>query len=128
MISAGGSQWDEFLHTYMDKWKMRTKNWVIDSINDHPVHVVRYESLKRNTTYEVAKMLTFLDVPYSRKNLSTRLRDDFTTFKRNHTSDSFEHYSMSQKEHIRDVLLETIHLAQSANLTSLLQLDEYLQW
>ena len=63
MISAGGSQWDEFLHTYMDKWKMRIKNWVMDSINDHPVHVVRYESQEKHNLWS-SQNANILECPF----------------------------------------------------------------
>ena len=123
---TGGQEWDEFLHKYMEKWKARIKNWVLDSIDHHQVHVVRYEDLKQHISDEMAKMLSFLKIPFSEKELPTRLHDDFTTFKRKHNTDIFEHYSNSQKAHIRTVLLDTIQLAKESNLTRVLRLEEYI--
>ena len=114
------------MHTYMDRWKLRLTNWVINTSDQHPVHVVRYEDLKNNTAAEVAKILSFLNIPYSKEYLQLSLQVDFTTFKRKHVSDNFQHYTSSQKQHINEVLLDTIKLAESANRTNLLRLDEYL--
>ena len=110
----------------MEKWKARIKNWVLDSINSHPVHIVRYENMRSNTTSEVAKMLSFLHIPFNKVTLADKLQNDFTTFKRKHTSDNFEHLSSSQKQHIKSVLIDTIELAESANLTNILGLKDYL--
>lgn len=107
-------------------WKLRLINWVLNSTDDHPVHVVRYEDLKRNAPGELAKMLTFLKIPYRDEELPTRLHDDFTTFKRQHIDDHFEHYSSGQKEYIKSMLLDTIRLVQSVNKTKMLKLKEYL--
>ena len=110
----------------MDKWKLRLTNWVLSPSDEHPVHVVRYEDLKKNTAVELAKILNFLKIPYSDEYLRLSLQDDFTKFKRKHVSDNFQHYSSSQKQHIKDVLFQTISLAELANKTNALRLDEYL--
>ena len=126
LMMAGIPKWNKFLYTYMEMWKSRLINWVLNSTNDHPVHIVRYEDLQKNRPGELAKLLTFLKIPYSDKDLLLSLHDDFKTFKRQHINDHFEHYSRSQKEHIQYVLLDTIKLVRAANKTHLLKLEEYL--
>ena len=109
----------------MERWKSRLRNWVLDS-SRQAVHVVRYEDLQQDVPREVAKMLSFLKIPFSKDELPLRLESDFTTFKRKHTNDNFEHYSISQTEHIRSVLMDTIKLAQEANKSDILRIEEYL--
>ena len=109
----------------MEKWKSRLKNWVLDS-NEQAVHVIRYEDLKQDVPGEVAKMLTFLKIPFHKEELPQRLESDFTTFKRKHTNDNFEHYSTNQTEYVRQVLMDTIKLAQQVNKSDILRIEEYL--
>lgn len=90
------------------------------------MHVIRYEDLKQDVPGEVAKMLTFLRIPFKEEELPQRLESDFTTFKRKHTNDDFEHYSTNQTEHIRSVLVNTIKLAQQVNKSDILRIEEYL--
>ena len=124
-FNVGIPEWDQFLRTYSEKWKSRLTNWVLNS-NKQAVHVVRYEDLKADVPGEVAKMLTFLNIPFNREHLPLRLKDDFTAFKRNHTNDKFEHYSSSQTEYIRTMLMDTMKLAEKANMTDILRIEEYL--
>ena len=123
--NTGIPKWDEFLHNYMENWKSHLKNWVLDS-NNQSVHVVRYEDLKRDIPSEVAKMLTFLNIPFNRDELPLRLDNDFTAFMRKHTGDNFEHYSSSQTVYIRTTLMDTIKLAQEANKSDILRIEDYL--
>ena len=112
----------------MNMWKSRIINWVLKSSDEHPVHVVRYEDLKKDTPGELSKILTFLRIPHTVKDISSRLLEDFTTFKRRHVNDNFEHYSRSQKQYIKSVLLDTIKLTQSTDrsILDIMHLEEYL--
>jgi len=125
LFNTAVPEWDNFLHKYMDYWSMRLKNWVIDSSQDHPVHIVRYEDLTNSTVREVGRMLNFLNVTYDRKELGEKLRKDFTLFKRKHNSDNFEHYSSKQKQYVKSVLLQVIEMAE-VKKAEVLQLNEYL--
>ena len=40
------------LHTYMKEWSTRLRLWVIDQ-DKYPVHILRYEDLKRDTVVEM---------------------------------------------------------------------------
>lgn len=122
---AGIPEWDEFLQSYMGRWKARLENWVLNSHNQ-AVHVVRYETLQQDVIGEVSKMLSFLKIPFIKEELPTRLHGDFTKFKRKHINDKFEHYSSSQTEFIQRMLMDTIKLAQLANKSHVLQIEDYL--
>ena len=124
-IDIGTPEWDEFLQSYMGRWKARLKNWVLDSCKQ-AVHVVRYEDLQRNVPGEVAKILNFLKIPFNKEELPIRLDGDFTKFKRKHTNDNFEHFSSNQTEFIRRTLVDTIKLARLANKSHILQVEDYL--
>ena len=111
----------------MISWMLRLRNWVTDSMQQRrPVHVVRYEDLINDTVKEVGRMLDFLNVNYNKEDLRNKLREDFTVFKREHSSDNFEHYSPQQKLHMKSVLQEAIRMAEQGNKTEILRLHEYL--
>ena len=111
----------------MNSWRLRLRNWVTDSMQQHlPVHVVRYEDLINDTVKEVGRMLDFLNINYNKEDLGNKLRDDFTVFKREHSQDDFEHYSPQQKLHMKSVLQEAIRMAEEGNKAEILRLHEYL--
>ena len=100
-------------------------NWVLES-GDHPVHIVRYENLKRDVAKEVGKMLHFLHIPFNEQELSQRLKSDFNMFKRRHDNDGdFEHYSAKQMEFVRMTISDTMQLVQEYNKTETLKLEDY---
>lgn len=122
--STDSEEWDKSLQSYMQAWKKRIQNWVLEKQMDHAVLIVRYEDLKSNTVKEVERMLTFLQHPFNAEDIPSRLAQDFTTFKRPHDVD-FERYTSSQKLYIESVLLQTIKHAQDSNMTHVLNLEEY---
>ena len=94
---------------------------------NHPVHVVSYEDLQRDTVGEVEKILDFLEFPYSHDELVERLREDYTTFQRPHTNDDFQHFSPEQKANIRTTLLSVMVTAKATGKLNLLTtLNHYL--
>ena len=101
-------------------------NWVL-SDHKHPVHVVNYEDLKRDTVGEVEKILDFLQFPYSHDELAERLREDYTVFQRPHTNDTFEHFYPEQKEKLRTTLLTVMAAAKDSGKADLFHFDEYLE-
>ena len=106
-VLVGIPEWDSYVHVYIEAWKERILNWVLQ---DHAkVHVVNYEVVKRNPLYEVTKMLEFLKVDYvSSDELKKRLSEDFSEFKRPKRKQvDFEHYTPEQKLYIKLVILET---------------------
>ena len=106
-MSLGIPEWDSYVHVYIEAWKERILNWVLQ---DHAkVHVVSYEDVKRNPLHEVTKMLQFLKADYvSSDELKKRLSEDFSEFKRPRRRQvDFEHYTPEQKLYIKSVILET---------------------
>ena len=118
-------KWIKFSGRYFDRWKERTINWVFNN-HSHPVHVVSYEDLKRDTVGEVEKILDFLRFPYSHNDLVERLRQDYTVFQRPHTNDDFQHFSPEQKENLRTTLLTVMARAKACGKSDLFHFDEYL--
>ena len=111
----------------MEKWKVRTENWVLNNDDQkHKVHVVSYEDLQRDTVGEVEKILDFLHFPYNHEELVERLRDDFTTFRRPHSNDGFQHFSPEQKELLRKTITELNATATAVAKANLFHFDEYL--
>lgn len=128
VVHTDSNGWDEFLHTYMKAWVKRIQNWVLKVLPEHPVLVVRYEDLKIDTTREVERMLAFLQLPFSSDQVSQKLEEDFTTFKRVHSDESeFEHYTDDQRDHIKSAILQVVKLAEASNMTHVLRLNEYLR-
>ena len=106
----------------------RIQKWVLQKNAEHPVLLVRYEDLKSNTIREVERMLVFLQRPFDADELSSRLAEDFTTFKRPHyTQNSFERYTSTQRLYMDAVLLQGIEYTQNSNMTHVLKLNEYLR-
>ena len=92
----------------------------------HPVHVVNYEDLKRNTVREVEKILDFLQFPYTHEEVVERLRVDYTDFQRVHTHDDFQHFSPEQKEKLRTTLQTVMTKAKACEKANLFLFNEYL--
>ena len=123
---TGTQKWGSFHDDYLNKWKKRLLNWVL-SDHKHPVHVVNYEDLKRDTVGEVEKILDFLQFPYRHDELAERLREEYTVFQRQHTNDNFEHFSPEQKEKLRTTLLTVMAAAKDSGKAALFHFDEYLE-
>ena len=92
----------------------------------HPVHVVNYEDLKRDTVKEVEKILDFLQFPYSHDEVVERLREDYTDLQRPHTHEDFQHYFPKLKENLRTTLLTMMATANASGKADLFLFNEYL--
>ena len=124
-LHAVNKKWNKFSESYLKQWIKRLNNWVFDN-HSHPVVVVSYEDIKRDTIGEVEKILDFLKFPYSHSELVERLREDYTVFQRPHTNDDFQHFSPEQKENLRTTLLTVMARANSCGKSDLFHFDEYL--
>ena len=124
---AASKDWLHFSNDYLDAWKTRMVSWIIDNnAEKHPVHVVRYEDLQRDTVGEVEKILDFLRFPYTHMEVVRKLNDNYTDFKRSHNHTNFQHFSDHQKNKLRVTLTETWELAKTKDKAELLRLDEYI--
>lgn len=93
----------------------------------HPVLVVKYEDLKRDSKREMLQILNFLQLPFEEEEVSLRLGKDFTTFKRPNLKQShFEHYTGAQNTFMESVILRSIEAARKSNSTLALDLLDYL--
>ena len=125
ILPAVTEKWSIFSGEYLDHWIHRLNNWVFDN-HGHPVHVVNYEDLKKDTVREVEKILDFLQFPYSHEEVVERLKTDFTTFQRPHTHDDFQHFSPAQKEMLQTTLLTVMADAKASGKADLFLFNEYL--
>ncbi len=122
---AGTPEWDSFIAAYMQGWKERIINWLVQ---DHAkVHVVYYEDLLTNKLEEIIKILDFLDIDYgSPEQVQIRISKDFTEFKRPQMKGlSFQYYTLKQTYFIKTVIHDTIELLNREQRT--LELDRYIQ-
>ena len=117
-------EWKGFSKHYLQIWIKRLNNWVFN--NSHPVHVMSYEDLKRDTVREVEKVLDFLKFPYRHNELVERLRQDYIVFQRPHTNDNFQHFSPEQKENLKTALSTVMANARACGKSNLFHFDEYL--
>jgi len=91
-------EWNRFVTQRVERWKILF-SWAINSTDDHPTLVVRYEDLKQNIIHETKRMVEFLGFPYKEKEMEERLAKDFSLFRRRHRK-HFEHYTAKQREHV----------------------------
>lgn len=109
----------------MTLWVERLKRWVLEQTPHHPVMVMRYEDLQKDTVGEVRRMLDFLQV--ASENLPQRLSEGFTTFKRSHGGVEFERYTSKQRLSMKSWLQRAVHLANERNMSHVLKLNDYLE-
>ena len=128
MHTGNCSEWNDFLHGIGPRWKKTIDKWFLDLHSlGHPVMVVRYEDLKRDTIKEVKRMLEFLKFTYDEQSLSKRLAEKASeSFHRNHTNNNFEYYTTEQRRYINSLLQETIQLLKQYQVEHLFNLHEYL--
>ena len=123
---TGIAEWNTFVSEYAKGWKARIINWVLNE-DERPVHVVRYEDLKKDTATEVAKMLDFLGIEYTnRQDIYQRICQGYTEFKRIHTaSDDFEHFTQEERYIIGSAIKDVLIAAKAVNKSHILRLEEY---
>ena len=104
-------------------------NHVIKRKPAHPLLVVRYEDLKRDSVREVQRMLDFLDVKIERDDLVNRLQQNsFSKYRRNHTrSSQFNPYTPSQIRYWNSVISDTEKSLQTNGITNFIPLRSYLR-
>ena len=118
-------KWVEFLREEVPRWQSMMKDWVT-SHGRHAILVVKYEDLKKNATFQVKKILNFLQIPYKKGDVEARLAEGFNSFHRTHKPD-FEHYTPGQRERILRAIKDTIELLNNTRLSHVLDIHDYLQ-
>ena len=78
--------WEKFIKFYLPQWGDYFPLWLpVNRSHDHPIHVVKFEDLKSNTSLEVGRLLNFLGFPYNEEELSKTLKEKI--------SDALQRYS-----------------------------------
>ena len=97
-------------------------SWLRDNKN-HPVLVIRYEELRKNTQRELSKMLDFLHVPFS----TTKL--DKVRWKENDNGDfgNFK-FTDTQQNYVNSVIQKTAEVLSMHSLTKDINLANYFRY
>lgn len=117
------------MKSHTSKWKKIIQNWIIAGVKHKrmKVLVIKYEDLRRNQTAQVQRMLDFLQIKYSMENLESQLSVHYKDFHRKHEENhNFRHFTNYQKSNIVQMIKSTMDEIKHSNLTSLLDLKEYL--
>lgn len=108
----------------MKRWQNTIKHWLISS-SYHPVLVVKYEDLKKNTLCEVQRMLDFLGIKYEEEVLAESLGTGFDAFHRKHPQEEFDHFTAEQRLRVSQGVKVTEALLASSNKSHLLDVGQY---
>ena len=117
--------WNNWVRNQSLMWRRTVLAWVVDNHN-HSVLVIRYEDLKKDTSVSLRRMLDFLQVPYTEQRLQEVITQGFKEFKRKH-SEEFDHYTQEQRELVRSVINDTLSVLKARGLSSVCNIEEYLQ-
>lgn len=69
----------------------------------HRALVVKYEDLLQDTKHELERILKFVGVPYSSKQLHAVVSSGYQEYQRRHDA-NFEHYTKTQEENVNRLL------------------------
>ena len=116
--------WSDFVVKQVNRWKIMLKNWLMNN-EDHPVLVVKYESLVNDSFTQSKRILDFLNVSYSPIHIKKKLNNGTHGFQRKH-SDDFDHFTPSQRSYVQSVVIQTIKLLQERGLDDVIDIRDYL--
>ena len=125
MNSGTNSSWDDFVREQTTIWERTVLAWVLNN-HRHPVLVVKYEDVKNDTETEIAKMLNFLQVPYSRSRLREVVARGYSAYKRPH-GEEFEHYTRAQRASVRAAIVRVKESLDGHNLLDKANVSLYLK-
>ena len=122
-------EWDALIHKQAKRWKNMITNLVIHRPRTHPLLVVRYEDLKKDTVEQVERMLNFLKMPIDKAELLQRLQQkSFSEFHRNHSTTShFDLYTPSQIKYWNSVITEVETSLHSNDIVDFIPLRKYVR-
>ena len=74
-LTGKNENWHKFITFYLPQWGDYFPLWLLvdGTTHSHPVHVVKFEDLKSNTSVEVGKILNFLGFPFNEEELAETL-------------------------------------------------------
>ena len=117
--------WDKFVRVRAKRWRDHVTGWIM-AAKYNPLHIVRYEDLKKDTVKEMKKVMDFLGFSdISDSDIKERLGEGYNTFYRNH-KDIFSHYTQEQKEFVHQRVEETIEIVKDQGKENLFPIDLYL--
>lgn len=109
------------------RWLKVYTRWFTSAItNKIPLLVVRYEDIKQDKVGQVEKMLEFLNFEYAHNDISDKIQEDFTLFRRGHYQDQFEHYTDKQKRLINYNILKAVKELNGYDVNNSFRLEEYV--
>ena len=118
------SDWNDFVYEQATVWKRTIFAWVAENHN-HPLLVVKYEDLKKNTMAELKKMLDFLQVPYSNSRLNEVMARGYSMYKREH-GEVFDHYTEDQRDAVRSAIEHVSKSLEENGLLGVANVSSYL--
>lgn len=119
-------EWDAYVHSQAVEWQNTIIGWLIKN-KGHPVMLIKFEDLKRNTEIEVMRMLDFLLVPYTEQQVMEVVESGFMEFKRKQRhAPSLEHYTAKQVAHVNEVLRTTVQLLDVRRLSHVCSISDYV--
>ena len=105
-------------------WERTILAWIANNHN-HPVLIVKYEDVKRNTEAELKRMLDFLQVPYSSSRLKEVVAKGYHVYRREH-GETFDHYTPGQRDTVRTVIERVIQSLRKHGLLFQANVSVYL--
>ena len=95
-------------------WKQTVLGWLVSSQNQSgPVLVTKYEDMQQDPGRELERILSFLQVPYSRERLRVVVKEGYKEFHRR-SERQFEHYTRSQREYVGEIIRRTQEVISDA--------------
>ncbi len=119
---GSNKRWGDFVVRQARRWKTMLINWVVNR-NQHPVLVVKYESLQNDSISESKRILDFLGLSYGVVH-TQKLNDASQTFHRKH-KDHFDHYTPSQRNFVHSIVTETVKILQDCDLSETIDIKDY---
>ena len=119
-------EWNAYVHTGAVEWQQTLFAWVLNNLR-HPMIVVKYEDMIKDTSKELQRMLHFLQVPYSDAQFQSVVTRGYTEFKRpHHPHNDYDHYTSQQRAFVNSIIRTTHRLLEEYRLTNRCNVYEYL--
>ena len=115
--------WGDFVLRQTRRWKTMLMNWVVNR-KQHPVLVVKYESLQNDSITESKRILDFLGLAYGILHTQKLNDESQQTFHRKHKN-HFDHYTPSQRNFVHSIVTEAVRFLQDYNLSEIIDIKDY---
>ena len=123
--SGSNKKWNDFVYEYAPKWKA-VIDYYFKSERGYRRLCVMYESLKRDLSSEVKRMLDFLHIEYNEMELRNRLQKTFSIFHRSRKRE-FEHFTHEQKMFVNSVINSVMEAVKDSEFAeNILIIKDYI--